>query len=74
MSTRLPQPSPGPLRAARAVGPAAPAPVCPACNGYGSADGRPCGTYERDFGREAPEACEACGGTGLALPASGGAE
>ncbi len=40
------------------------APVCPACNGYGSADGLPCGTHERDFGSEAPAACGACGGTG----------
>ncbi len=46
------------------------APVCPACNGYGSADGLPCGTYERDFGSEAPAACGACGGTGEKPPAT----
>jgi hypothetical protein len=44
------------------------APVCPACHGYGSADGLPCGTHERDFGSEAPAACRSCGGTGEEPP------
>ena len=82
-SARLTPPIPGPLWAsqaaamdavARAVGCAPLAPVCPACHGYGSADGLPCGTHERDFGSEAPAACGACGGSGLVLPAPGGAE
>lgn len=41
-------------------------PECPACNGYGSADGKPCGTWARDFGPDAPDACPVCDGTGNA--------
>jgi DnaJ-class molecular chaperone len=48
--------------------PAAEPPPCPTCNGFGSADGLPCGTYARDFGADAPAACPACGGTGEAAP------
>lgn len=39
-------------------------PPCPACNGYGNADGQPSGTWARDFGPEAPGPCPACDGTG----------
>ena len=45
-------------------------PECPACHGYGSADGLPCGTWERDFGPDAPAPCPACGGTGDAKEAA----
>ena len=37
---------------------------CAKCNGYGSADGLPCGTWARDFGPDAPGPCKSCGGTG----------
>ena len=43
-------------------------PPCPECNGYGSDDGLPCGTPERDFGPDAPGSCEACSGTGDKTP------
>ena len=39
---------------------------CPDCNGYGNADGRPSGTWDRDFGPGKPAACPACQGTGEA--------
>ncbi|HAM59343.1 MAG TPA: hypothetical protein DCQ64_29620 [Candidatus Rokubacteria bacterium] len=39
-------------------------PPCRDCNGYGSADGAPCGTLDRDFGPDAPGPCTRCKGTG----------
>ena len=38
--------------------------ACPACDGYGSADGQPCGTWARDFGSDDPGPCPVCKGTG----------
>ena len=43
---------------------------CPDCNGYGSADGKPCGTRDRDFGPNAPGPCDRCGGTGNLPPSN----
>lgn len=40
------------------------APPCEACNGYGTADGEPAGTWARDFGPDDPGPCLACDGTG----------
>lgn len=45
-------------------------PPCAACNGYGTADGLPAGTWARDFGPEDPGPCPACDGTGDARPAT----
>jgi len=43
-----------------------PGPPCGACDGHGSDDGQPCGTWLRDFGPEAPGPCGECDGTGEA--------
>jgi len=39
-------------------------PECPRCCGYGTADGKPSGTWARDFGAGDPGPCPECGGTG----------
>lgn len=67
MSTTPTTPAPGPLpplQAADAL------PPCPACNGYGTADGEPAGDLARDT-YDDPGPCAACGGTGSASPAGG---
>jgi len=37
---------------------------CPACNGFGTDDGEPCGSWARDFGADRPGPCAVCDGTG----------